>query len=133
MLRVTFISMFLMTACAVESDDLSSESFSTKSDAEHDKDCCDNECCDHECCDHECCDKECPPPVSECPVELLDAAPANVDNNDGKVTFCHGTSSAGNSYVIITTSVNACFAHEQHSHLPQGGERDVFPTGGCAD
>jgi hypothetical protein len=126
-MRVNVISMFLLTACAVDTDETASATFESTSD------CCDKECCDKECCDKECCDKECPPPVSECPVELLDAAPANVDNSDGKVTFCHATSSATNPFVIITTSVNACFAHEQHTHLPKGGEEDVFPTGGCAD
>lgn len=63
----------------------------------------------------------------------LDSAPANVNDSDGKVTFCHATSSAVNPFVVITTSVKACKAHEEHTKLPKGGERDVFPTGGCAD
>ena len=63
----------------------------------------------------------------------LDQDPATVDDADGKVTFCHATSAATNKFVVITTSVNACKAHEEHTKLPKGGERDVFPTGGCAD
>lgn len=63
----------------------------------------------------------------------LDTQPANVDDSDGKVTFCHATSSATNPFVIITTSIAACTAHENHDKLPQGGEEDVFPTSGCED
>lgn len=63
----------------------------------------------------------------------LDQDPANLDDADGKVTFCHATSSATNKFVVLTTSVNACKAHEAHTKLPKGGVRDVFPTGGCAD
>ncbi len=78
-----------------------------------------------------------PPPSPKCKTQsgtvYLDRAPANVNNRDGKVTFCHATSSATNPYVVITTSVNACRAHETHSHQPKGGSRDVFPTGGCRD
>lgn len=66
-------------------------------------------------------------------VVVLDQAPANVDDTDRKVTFCHATSSASNPFVVITTSIKACKAHEQHSKLPKGGVHDVFPTGGCAD
>lgn len=82
---------------------------------------------------------ECPPPTNgpTCEVDgivvALDIQPANVDNNDGKVTFCHATSSASNPFVIITTSTSACTAHEDHEHLPQGGEDDVFGTDGCED
>ncbi len=64
---------------------------------------------------------------------FLDEAPANVNKNDGKVTFCHATSSATNPFVVITTSINACRAHETHTKQAKGGERDVFPTGGCQD
>ena len=64
---------------------------------------------------------------------FLDEDPANVDDGDRKVTFCHATSSATNPFVVITTSINACRAHESHRKLPKGGERDVFPTGGCQD
>lgn len=64
---------------------------------------------------------------------FLDRAPANVNNRDRKVTFCHATSSASNPFVVITTSINACRAHETHTHQPKGGTRDVFPTGGCQD
>ena len=64
---------------------------------------------------------------------FLDQAPANVDNSDRKVTFCHATSSAKNPFVVITTSVNACRAHETHTKQPKGGSRDIFPTGGCQD
>ena len=63
----------------------------------------------------------------------LDSAPANADDSDGKVTFCHATSSATNKFVVITTSIKACKAHEEHTKLPKGGMKDVFPTGGCAD
>lgn len=82
----------------------------------------------------------CPPPPPIGPTCLsngilvaLDIQPANVDNNDGKVTFCHATSSARNPFVIITTSTSACTAHENHEHLPKGGELDVFGTDGCED
>jgi hypothetical protein len=64
---------------------------------------------------------------------FLDQEPANVNNSDRKVTFCHATSSASNPFVVITTSINACRAHETHTKLPKGGQRDVFPTGGCQD
>ncbi len=64
---------------------------------------------------------------------FLDEDPANVNNSDGKVTFCHATSSATNPFVVITTSVNACRAHETHTKQPKGGDADVFPTGGCQD
>jgi hypothetical protein len=78
-----------------------------------------------------------PPPGPKCEtkagVVLLDQAPANVNNSDRKVTFCHATSSASNPYVVITTSINACRAHETHTKLTKGGTRDVFPTGGCQD
>ena len=79
-----------------------------------------------------------PPPtgpkcVTKAGTVLLDQDPANVNNSDRKVTFCHATSSAGNPYVVITTSINACKAHEEHTKLPKGGSQDVFPTGGCQD
>jgi hypothetical protein len=78
-----------------------------------------------------------PPPGPKCVTKggtvLLDQAPANVNNSDRKVTFCHATSSATNPFVVITTSINACRAHEEHTKLPKGGSRDVFPTGGCQD
>ena len=78
-----------------------------------------------------------PPPGPKCVTKggtvLLDQQPANLNHNDGKVTFCHATSSATNPFVVITTSINACKAHEEHTKLPKGGERDVFPTGGCRD
>jgi hypothetical protein len=64
---------------------------------------------------------------------FLDQDPANVNNTDRKVTFCHATSSAGNPFVVITTSINACRAHETHTKQPKGGTADVFPTGGCQD
>ena len=64
---------------------------------------------------------------------FLDQDPANVNNTDRKVTFCHATSSAGNPFVVITTSINACRAHETHTKQPKGGAADVFPTGGCQD
>ena len=64
---------------------------------------------------------------------FLDQDRANVNNNDGKVTFCHATSSAGNPFVVITTSISACRAHETHTKQPKGGAADVFPTGGCQD
>jgi len=83
---------------------------------------------------------DCPPPPEPGPrceirglTVQLDQAPANVDDSDGKVTFCHATSSATNPFVIITTSVSACKAHVEHEHLEQGGHLDVFPTGGCED
>ena len=81
-----------------------------------------------------------PPPPSKGPkcetkkgTVFLDRAPANVNNSDRKVTFCHATSSASNPFVVITTSINACRAHETHTKQPKGGTRDVFPTGGCQD
>src|SRR3954447_18124051 len=78
-----------------------------------------------------------PPPGPSCQTKggtvLLDQAPANVNNSDRKVTFCHATSSASNPFVVITTSINACRAHETHTKLPKGGSRDVSPTGGCQD
>ncbi|MBA3542719.1 MAG: hypothetical protein H0T79_24090 [Deltaproteobacteria bacterium] len=64
---------------------------------------------------------------------FLDEQPANVNDSDRKVTYCHATSSPTNPYVLLTTDVHACFAHEQHEHLEQGGHLDVFPTGGCDD
>lgn len=64
---------------------------------------------------------------------FLDDERANRDDDDGKVTFCHATSSAKNPFVVITTSVNACEAHENHRKQPKGGERDRFPSGGCED
>ena len=64
---------------------------------------------------------------------FLDQDPANVNNSDRKVTYCHATSSASNPFVVITTSISACRAHETHTKLPKGGSRDVFPTGGCQD
>lgn len=83
------------------------------------------------------CGKYCPPPGPKCKTKngtvFLDQAPANVNNRDRKVTFCHATSSATNPFVVITTSVNACRAHESHTKQPKGGTRDVFPTGGCQD
>jgi len=78
-----------------------------------------------------------PPPTAPCTVNGevvdLDTLPANLDHGDGKVTFCHATSSATNPFVLITTSVNACFAHTTHEHLEKGGHLDIFPTSGCAD
>jgi hypothetical protein len=64
---------------------------------------------------------------------FLDQERANVNNNDRKVTFCHATSSASNPFVVITTSISACRAHETHTKQPKGGAEDVFPTGGCQD
>jgi len=86
-------------------------------------------------------DPNCPPPPPpsgpKCETKkgtvFLDQDPANVNNSDRKVTFCHATSSATNPFVVITTSINACRAHETHTKQPKGGERDVFPTGGCQD
>src|SRR3954464_8805300 len=82
----------------------------------------------------------CPPPPPKGPkcdtkkgTVFLDRDPANVNHNDGKVTFCHATSSASNPFVVITTSINACRAHETHTKQPKGGSRDVFATGGCRD
>jgi hypothetical protein len=82
----------------------------------------------------------CPPPPPKGPkcdtkkgTVFLDQAPANVNHSDGKVTFCHATSSASNPFVVITTSINACRAHETHTKQPKGGSRDVFATGGCRD
>jgi VCBS repeat-containing protein len=63
----------------------------------------------------------------------LDKDKANLDRRDGKVTFCHATSSATNPHNVITTSVSACKAHVGHLHQPKGGRADVFPTGGCRD
>jgi hypothetical protein len=78
-----------------------------------------------------------PPPGPTCETKkgpvFLDQEPANVNNSDRKVTFCHATSSASNPFVVITTSINACRAHETHTKLPKGGSQDVFPTGGCQD
>jgi len=80
-----------------------------------------------------------PPPENgpTCPIHgiavALDTLPANVDNDDGKVSYCHATSSPTNPFVILTTSTSACTAHENHTHLPQGGEEDRFGTDGCED
>jgi hypothetical protein len=117
MLKTTILLAFLVSACASDLDSSSTTSLSTESD-------CDDGGVK-------------PPPSPTCTVNgetvVLDLEPANVDNDDGKVTFCHATSSPTNPFVIITTSVNACFAHEMHEHQEQGGHLDVFPTGGCAD
>ena len=82
--------------------------------------------------------EKCPPPEGpKCETRngtvLLDQDPANVNDNDRKVTFCHATSSATNPFVVITTSISACRAHEEHTKQEKGGTRDVFPTGGCQD
>lgn len=78
-----------------------------------------------------------PPPTAPCTVDGrvvdLDTLPANLDHSDGKVSFCHATSSATNPFVLITTSVNACDAHEMHEHLLKGGHLDIFPSLGCRD
>jgi hypothetical protein len=86
-----------------------------------------------------CSDDDDPPPPSgpSCLVEGvsvdIDSQAANANDADGLVTFCHATSAEGNKWVLITTSIAACKAHEEHEHLPKGGQWDVFPTGGCAD
>lgn len=80
-----------------------------------------------------------PPPQNgpTCPIDgvavSLDTQPANVNNDDERVTFCHATSSATNPFVMITTSIRACTAHDNHLKLPKGGFEDIFPTGGCQD
>jgi hypothetical protein len=124
----------LVTACVMTSDDLSEQSAANECDELTSE------------CDGGGDDPPPPPPPPPPPDEdegpvcqtqdgavVLDQAPANIDNADGKVTFCHATSSAQNPFVVITTSINACKAHEDHRKLPKGGLRDVFPTGGCAD
>jgi hypothetical protein len=126
MLKPTIVMFTMLTACALDTDDpTSTRSSATTTDCQ----------C------HDDCDCECPPPPPEPGPSCtdngvlvdLDSAPANVDDDDGKVTYCHATSSATNPYVVITTSVNACFAHTTHEHLMKGGHLDIFPTGGCAD
>jgi hypothetical protein len=52
---------------------------------------------------------------------------------DGRVTYCHATSSATNPYVIITTSVSACKAHTDHRKLEKGGKQDLFAGDVCQD
>jgi hypothetical protein len=118
MLKCTILFVTVVGACAldVETDTVSSQSTETKCDAGSPPP---------------------PPPGVTCTERgvtvSLDDAPANIDHFDGKVTFCHATSSATNPFVVITTSVNACFAHVQHEHLEKGGELDVFSGGVCAD
>jgi hypothetical protein len=114
MLKCAILFVMVVGACAldVETDSVSSQSTETKCDAGT---------------------PEPPPPGVTCTAESLAGAPANVDDFDGKVTFCHATSSATNPFVIITTSIHACFAHVQHVHLEKGGEHDVFAGNVCAD
>lgn len=130
MMKTSLLMTFLVAACAVDTDPETSESLGA------------SEVCSCDCPENCETEPECPPdpPPPSGPtctdkgvVVNLDQAPANVDNTDGKVTYCHATSSAKNPYVVITTSVNACFAHVSHVHQIKGGHRDVFPTGGCAD
>jgi hypothetical protein len=119
MMKTSILFAMLMTACG-----LSEATYSGASTCEHE-------------------DKDCEPKPDAKPmgptciddgvVIDLDAQPANVDNNDRKVTFCHATSSATNPFVIITTDIHGCEGHEDHTKLQKGGFRDVFPTGGCAD
>lgn len=157
MLKTTSLMIVLLGACAVETGtdaelDLSetagidtdvsettgtdtdlSEGTETSREYEYEP-CVYDQSCEPPPCPYEL-DCEPPPePVPACPeAEQLDLAPANVDNNDGRVTFCHATSSATNPFVVITTSVSACRAHVEHEHQEQGGHFDVFPTGGCED
>jgi hypothetical protein len=117
MLKFILLAPLLMIACTADPHSSSTSSLSTSTE----------------------CDASVPPPpppgictIDGEPVDL-DSQPANLDHTDGKVTFCHATSSATNPFVLITTSVDACFAHEMHEHLEKGGQLDVFPTAGCVD
>lgn len=84
------------------------------------------------------CDDTChpnPPPENVCidkgEVVDLDALPANLDHNDSKVSFCHATGSRTNPFNVLTTDVNGCHGHEDHT--PGDSDGDIFPSQGCAD
>ena len=63
----------------------------------------------------------------------LDAQPANVDHEDGQVTYCHATGAQKNPYILLTTSTDGCSdGHANVNHHP-GGNDDIFPTQGCDD
>jgi hypothetical protein len=120
MLKLTVLISLLTAACAMDPDTSSTSSLSTCYDENH-------------------CECECPPPPPEGPtcetkkegVVDLDSQPANLDHDDGKVTFCHATGSASNPFVLITTDVSGCV--NGHADHEPGGNDDVFATQGCDD
>jgi hypothetical protein len=120
MLKLTMLFALVTAACAVEPNASSIESLS-------------------ETCEQDCdCDCDCPPPPPPpgptCTVRgrevSLDDLAANVDSNDDKVSFCHATGSASNPYILLTTNVEGCNGHADHT---PGGNDDIFPSQGCAD
>jgi len=117
MRKFTLLLFVLTSACALDTDTSSISSLGS--------------------CDSECNPPPPPPPGTICPIDDeeidLDLLPANVDDNDKKVSFCHATSSATNPFVVITTAVAACKAHEEHEHLEKGGHHDIFGSDGCED
>lgn len=112
MLKLSILFAVFMAACAVEDNTSSLESLSCGE-----------------------CNPPPPPPGPECTdkgeIVDLDAQEANLDHDDGKVTFCHATGSEKNPFVVITTDVNGCHGHEDH--YPGDSDGDIFPTQGCAD
>jgi hypothetical protein len=102
MLKFTVLLALVTSACAVEPDTSSTSSLSTW---------------------------ECPP---ECTIDgvAVDLDALNVAG-DFRVTFCHATGSETNPFVLITTSIAACFAHDL-VHEP-GGNEDIFAGGVCED
>jgi len=119
MLKSTVLLLTLVAACAEDPSQGTASSLSTTT-CEQDAGCQ--------------CDGGTPPPHVLCTTKegTVDLTALNFANDD-RVTFCHATSSPTNPFVVITTSVNACFAHETHEHLEQGGHLDIFAGGVCED
>jgi hypothetical protein len=115
MLKLTMILGLLAGACALDTDTSTVSSLS--------------EC-------HYDCEPPEPPQGPTCTIRgrvvELDELPANVDDDDDRVSFCHATGSETNPYILLTTNVDGCNGHANENHEP-GGNEDVFPTGGCAD
>ena len=124
MLKLTVLIAVLAAACAVDTDASSTSSPSTATSSP-------STAC------HDSCDD--PPPTPEGPtcetkqegVVDLDSQPANLDHEDGRVTFCHATGSASNPYILLTTDVSGCV--NGHADHDPGGNVDVFATQGCDD
>jgi hypothetical protein len=115
MLKTTMLLTLLVSACAMESDSTSTARQATESECDVDGGVK-------------------PPEEGPC---IIDGVTVDLEAlqvaGDRKVTFCHATSSPTNPFVLITTSVNACFAHVTHEHLEQGGHLDIFAGGVCED
>jgi hypothetical protein len=82
------------------------------------------------------CDCDCPPAGPTCTTKSegvvdLDSLPANIDHEDGRVSFCHATGSESNPYILLTTDVSGCV--NGHADHEPGGNLDIFSSQGCDD